>query len=57
MVSDTHPEIEALQIEWIRRMPAWKKFAIVDSLNEIIRTLAIQGIQQRHSHATPEDVF
>jgi hypothetical protein len=56
MFSDTHPKIRALQIEWIRRMPPWKKFAIVDSLNETVRTLAISGIRQRHPQATPEEV-
>jgi hypothetical protein len=56
MISDTHPKIKALQIEWIRRMPPWKKFAIVDSLNETVCTLAISGIRQRHPQATPEEV-
>jgi hypothetical protein len=51
---DTHPKMEALQIEIIRRMPAWKKIAIVDDLNETIKTLAISGIKQRHPNATPE---
>ena len=51
---DTHPKMEALQIEIIRRMPAWKKIAIVDDLNETIKTLAISGIKQRHPNATPD---
>ncbi|OGO29478.1 MAG: hypothetical protein A2Z16_12040 [Chloroflexi bacterium RBG_16_54_18] len=54
--SDTHPKIEALQIELIRRMPSWKKFAAVDDLNETIKMLAALGIQQRHPGATPEQV-
>lgn len=54
--SDTHPKIEALQIELIRHMPAWKKIAIVDGLNETVKTLAISGIKQRHPNATPEQV-
>lgn len=53
---DTHPTIEALQMDKIRRTPPWKKMAVVDSLNETIRTLAISGIQQRHPTATPEQV-
>ena len=56
LFSDTHPEIEALQIELIRRMLPWKKIAVVDSLNETVRTLAISGIKQRHPQATPEQV-
>lgn len=54
--SDTHPAMEALQIRLIRQMPAWKKIAIVDSLNEAVKTLAISGIKERHPNATPEQV-
>ncbi len=54
--SDTHPVMEALQIRLIRQMPAWKKIAIVDSLNEAVKTLAISGIKERHPGATPEQV-
>lgn len=54
--SDTHPQIERMQIELIRQMPAWKKFAAVDDLNETVKTLAISGIKQRHPHATPEEI-
>ena len=54
LYSDTHPKMEALQIEIIRRMLAWKKIAIVDDLNETVKTLAIRGIKQRHPNATPE---
>jgi hypothetical protein len=53
---DTHPKMEALQIQFIRRMPAWKKFSMVDSLNEAVKVLAISGIKQRHPTATPEQV-
>ncbi|MCA9996655.1 MAG: hypothetical protein KDE56_12940 [Anaerolineales bacterium] len=54
--SDTDPKIEALQIAIIRVMPAWKKIAIVDGLNETVKTLATSGIKQRHPNATPEQV-
>lgn len=37
-------------------MATWKKFAIVDDLNETVRTLAISGIQQRHPAATAAEV-
>jgi hypothetical protein len=48
--------MEALQIEFIRRMPAWKKISMVDGLNETVKTLAISGIKQRHPSATPEQI-
>ena len=54
--SDTHPKLEKMQIEFIRRMPTWKKFAIVDGLNATVKTLAITGIKQRNPNATPEQI-
>ena len=54
--SDTHPKMEALQIKLIRAMPAWRKFAIVDGLNETVKTLAGSGIKQRHPDATPQQI-
>lgn len=56
LFSDTHPKMEALQIEFIRRMPTWKKIAVVDSLNETVKTLAISGIRERHPDATPYQI-
>lgn len=54
--SDTHPKMEAIQIEFIRRMPAWKKLAIVDGLNKTVRTLATSGIKERNPNATPQEI-
>jgi hypothetical protein len=54
--SDTHPKMEALQIQFIRRMPAWEKISIVDGLNDTVKTLAITGIKQRNPNATPEQI-
>lgn len=56
LFSDAHPKMEALQIELIRYMPAWKKISMVDSLNETVRMLAISGIKQRHPDAAPAQI-
>lgn len=56
LFSDTHPKMEAVQIEFIRRMPSWKKLAMVDDLNETVKTLAMSGIKERHPSATPQEV-
>ncbi len=50
--SDTDPKIEQMQIDLIRRMPPWKKLKLMNDLNETLKTLAMNGIQQRHPHAT-----
>ena len=49
--------MEALQIELLRRMPSWKKLAIVDGLNETIKMLAISGIKERHPDATSREIY
>lgn len=54
--SDTHPKIEQMQIELIRKMPTWKKLAAVDDLNETVKAFAIGGIKQRHPGATQEQI-
>ena len=54
--SDTHPKMEQMQIEVIRRMPSWKKIAVMEGLNETVRALAMTGIKQRHPNATPAQV-
>ena len=56
LYSDTHPKMEALQIQVIRHMPAWKKISIVNDLNETVKAMAVSGIKQRHPNATPEQI-
>jgi hypothetical protein len=56
LYSDTHPKIEQMQIELIRRMPPWRKMRMVDGLNEAVKNLAITGIRQRHPNATAEQI-
>jgi len=53
LFTDTHPKMEALQIQVIQRMSASKKMDILNGLNETVRTLALSGIKQRHPNATP----
>jgi hypothetical protein len=50
---DTSPEIERIQIERLRRMPTWRKMALVGDMNHAVRTLALAGLRQRHPGDTP----
>jgi hypothetical protein len=50
---DTHPEIERLQIERLRQMPAWRKVALMAEMSQTVRTLALAGLRQRHPDDTP----
>ena len=53
---DTSLKMEQMHIGLIRRMPSWKKFAIVDDLTETVKAFATCGIKQRHPDATPMQV-
>ncbi len=53
---DTSPHIEQVQIELLRQMPPWRKFALVGQLNRMVDTLALNGLRQRHPHAAPEEL-
>ncbi len=51
--SDTHPEIERMQIERLRQMPAWRKLELTAQMGRTVRTLALAGLRQRHPDDTP----
>lgn len=50
---DTHPEIEQLWIQRLRRMPPKRKMALVGEMNRTVRTLALAGLRQRHPDDSP----
>ena len=50
---DTSPQIEQMQIERLRQMPAWRKLALVGEMNRAVRDLALAGLRQRHPNDTP----
>ena len=51
--SDTHPNIERMQIDGLRAMPAWRKIELVFQMNEAVHALALAGLRQRHPDDTP----
>ena len=56
LYSDTHPKMEEMQLEVLRRMPVWKKLSVLNGLNETVRILAIAGIRARNPDAAPEQI-
>ena len=44
--SDTHPEVEALQIKLLRETPPWRKMEMLASLNDSARELARAGLRR-----------
>lgn len=50
---DTHPEIERLQVERLRKMPSWRKVTLMAEMAESVRALALAGLRQRYPTDTP----
>ncbi|MGD8968926.1 MAG: hypothetical protein PVI07_15580 [Anaerolineae bacterium] len=51
---DTSPDIERMQIEHLRRLPAWRKLALVGEMNRTVQAMALAGLRQRHPDDTRE---
>ena len=48
MLTDTHPEAEAVRQELLRRMSTVEKFSLVRALTATAVSLCRQGIRERH---------
>ena len=49
--SDTNPIIEALQVQYLRTAPSWRKMEILAGLNASARNFALAGLRQRNPQA------
>ena len=45
--TDTDPKIEALQVQYLRAAPSWRKMEMLARLNASARALALAGLRQR----------
>jgi len=54
--SDTHPKMEALQIELLRQAPPWRKMEMLVSLNTAAQELAMAGLRRRYPQAGAAEV-
>ena len=54
--SDTHPEMEALQIRLLRQTPPWRKMEIFCELNAAAREIAWQGLKSRFPQASEAEL-
>ncbi|MBI4789019.1 MAG: hypothetical protein HY782_18460 [Chloroflexi bacterium] len=53
---DTSADAERVQIELLRRAPAWRKLQMVGEMNQTVRMLALAGLRQRFPNATPAEL-
>lgn len=51
LFADTHPDAEVVMLRIYREMPAAQKFELLRKLNQMARTLALQGLRERYPKA------
>jgi len=51
LFSDTHPKMEALQIQLLRQVSPTRKMRMLAQLNASARTLALTGLRSRYPQA------
>jgi hypothetical protein len=54
--SDTHPKMEALQIELWRRASPTRKMHMLAQLNASAHTIALAGLRSRHPQASEAEL-
>jgi hypothetical protein len=55
-LSDTSLAAERVQLDLLRRAPAWRKVHMLAELNETVRTLALSGLRQRYPQASAQEL-
>lgn len=53
---DTDAAAERIQLDILRRMPAWRKVQLVEDAIQTSRQLALAGLRQRYPKAGPEEL-
>ena len=56
MLTDTHPKIEAHQVQLWRQAPAWRKAELLGQMYATVKQLAYQGLRQRHPAASEAEL-
>ena len=54
--SDTHPKMEALQIQLLRQATPTRKMEMLAQLNASARTLALMGLRSRYPQASEAEL-
>jgi hypothetical protein len=55
-MNDTHPKIEAMRIEGLRRMGPIRRLQLADEWTHDILTLAWVSLQERHPEVSEEEL-
>jgi hypothetical protein len=54
--SDTSPEAESIQIDLLRKAPAWKRLRVAAEMSETVMLLSRIGVARRNPGATPVEL-
>ena len=55
-LSDSHPDVEKMQVAILRSMPSWRRFRLVSDLIVTGRKLALAGLRERFPGATAAEL-
>src|SRR5207248_9569835 len=53
---DTSPDTERIQLSIIARLPTWRKVEMIARLNEMLSTLALEGLKQTYPGADEDEL-
>lgn len=53
---DTSPEIEAIQIDLLRKAPTWKRLRAAAEMSETVMLLSRLGVARRNPGASPAEL-
>lgn len=56
LFSDTHPKMEALQIQLLRQVSPMRKMQMLAQLNRSAHMLALKGLQSQYPHASETEL-
>ena len=56
LYSDTHPKMEALQVQLWRQASPTRKMHMLAQLNASVRIVALTGLRSRHPNASEDEL-
>ena len=56
LLTDTTPEVHALQIQLLRETPVWRKLELMTGLIDMTRALALSSLRADHPTATEAEL-
>lgn len=55
-LTDTHPDAKQVLLELLRRTPGWRKLELMGQLNQMVCTLALNGLRERYPDESEDEL-